>query len=314
MISGYLLGKKVIPSQKALINTVVQRYVRFAVPLFFANLFVLLIDKSVGFASSQCGSIVGSTWMASKYMTSFTFADVVSNTLLLGNELNETFWIIRHMLVASCIIYFINYVATKSRKHLAVLKAVISGIFLMFPYTFFIGAVYLGSCLELLITAIEKNENTKRFWKALAILSAIMLTGVQNFFSQIMGLRFLTMNQYWETAYVIILLITVFMSVQLQNFFEPNVLRSASSQSSFSLYVIHWPLICSVFSRTFIFILTITKSFAISYIGNLIASIVLLTGLVLIYDRIVGVLCGDVLNRVTGLLNRIFLGEKSKIS
>lgn len=98
ILSGYLLNKKDIRNGADLIKICINRYFRFVIPFFFANFFVYLLYNFVGFSAQKCGMIVNNQWLLNQYTNAIDFISVVKNSLMLGNELNNNFWIIKHML------------------------------------------------------------------------------------------------------------------------------------------------------------------------------------------------------------------------
>ena len=113
ILSGYLLNKKDIRNGADLIKICINRYFRFVIPFFFANFFVYLLYNFVGFSAQKCGMIVNNQWLLNQYTNAIDFISVVKNSLMLGNELNNNFWIIKHMLLGSWLIYISNYICYK---------------------------------------------------------------------------------------------------------------------------------------------------------------------------------------------------------
>lgn len=151
ILSGYLLNKRNIKSVGNLIKVCINRYYRFVIPFFFANLFVFFLSRIIGFSAEACGIIIENEWIMHQYTEHINLINVVKNSIILGSELNSSFWIISHMLIGSWLIYISNYICYKLNDER--IKVVIAIGLLVFPYTFFIGAVYLGS----LFTMISKK-------------------------------------------------------------------------------------------------------------------------------------------------------------
>lgn len=63
ILSGYLLNKKNIRNGKDLIKICINRYFRFVIPFFFANLFVYFLYSFVGFSAQKCGMIINNESM-----------------------------------------------------------------------------------------------------------------------------------------------------------------------------------------------------------------------------------------------------------
>ena len=101
ILSGYLLNKKNIKNGTDLIKICINRYFRFVIPFFFANFFVYLLYSFAGFSAQKCGMIINNEWLLNQYTNPIGFISVVKNSFMLGSELNNNFWIIKHMLFGS---------------------------------------------------------------------------------------------------------------------------------------------------------------------------------------------------------------------
>lgn len=104
ILSGYLLNKKDIKNGVDLIKICINRYIRFVIPFFFANFFVYLLYSFVGFSAQKCGMIINNQWLLNQYTNAIDFISVVKNSLMLGNELNNNFWIINQTYVVRLLV------------------------------------------------------------------------------------------------------------------------------------------------------------------------------------------------------------------
>lgn len=177
ILSGYLLNKKNIRNGKDLVKICINRYFRFVIPFFFANLFVYFLYSFVGFSAQKCGMIINNEWLLNQYTNPIRFVDIVKNSFMLGSELNNNFWIIKHMLLGSWLIYISNYTCYK--LHSQKIKIIVAIGLLLFPYTFFIGATYTGS---LLAEALKKLKFVQQRGKITITFFVVMLglmSGIQ---------------------------------------------------------------------------------------------------------------------------------------
>ena len=60
-------------SLKSLFKTIINRYLRFAVPLLFVNSLIYCVGKTIGFSATECGSLMGNNWFASQYLLDLHF-------------------------------------------------------------------------------------------------------------------------------------------------------------------------------------------------------------------------------------------------
>lgn len=304
MISGYLLARKKITTLENFFFSVFQRYFRFVIPLFFANLFAYVIYCSIGYYTAKCGGVLDNTWIASMYNTSMSFCSVIKNSITLGNQLNSTLWVIRHMYIASCLIYLTKYVSFRLRKDLFVLEIVVSVLMICCPYTSFIGCCYIGMCLEKMSKMCEENSLFQNVLFVLMILCVFMMCGGQSWIAYKTGLNILKMNLYWEVFYVLIFLLSIFINVNLKCRLEFRILNGDGAQASFSLYMIHWPIICSVSMWEFLLLYSVTSAYLTSYVVTLLVSIVIIAILSDLYGKYVGKLEKNILGRLNLILSK----------
>lgn len=258
---------------------------------------IYIIGKTIGFSAAECGELLGNVWLDSKYTFQIHLYDVVKNSILLDNSLNETFWVIRHMFIASCLIYGSNYMCQRMRRGVDLIKIVLSVAFIMFPPTFFIGVCWAGSCVEVVLKKASGKESNC-ILKIIVGVSILMLCGVQNCIAEFC--YFFRMNQYWEVLYSVLIIICIFSNKLVQKFLENSLLNKLGENiSSFSIYMLHWHLICSVFSMIMIILITAFQSFTTAYVVCLFISIPILLFVVWVYDNTIGKL-SDLLLKCLG--------------
>ena len=83
LLSGWLISRKKPRSLKSLFKTIINRYLRFAVPLLFVNSLIYCVGKTIGFSATECGSLMGNNWFASQYLLDLHFRDVIFSAIFL---------------------------------------------------------------------------------------------------------------------------------------------------------------------------------------------------------------------------------------
>ena len=78
--------------------------------------------------------MINNEWLWNQYQLPIKFISVIKNSLLLGSDLNNNFWIIKHLLIGSWLIYITNYICNKLNNNQ--IKIIVAVILLLFPYTF----------------------------------------------------------------------------------------------------------------------------------------------------------------------------------
>lgn len=296
ILSGYLLNKKIIRSRIILIKTCINRYFRFVIPFFFANFFVYVLYNVIGFSAQKCGIVINNNWLLKQYINPIEFISVVKNSIMLGSELNNNFWIIRHMLLGSWLIYISNYICYRLNNKK--IKIVVAIGLLLFPYTFFIGAVYAGSLLEN-ITA--QNKLTYQRGKVVLICFWVMvglMSGIQNIVAEILKIRWLYINQYWEIFYAISMLGCIRFETKLLKKFD-NFHIDKISKQSLTIYLLHWPIICSFSTWCFMELMRRYNSFHMYYWVTLGITVIILEIMVYCYDKVFGRISNTLLKTIT---------------
>lgn len=293
VLSGYLLAGKQIDSVHIWFKTCINRYFRFLIPFTFANLLVWIIQNTFGFYSKMCGNLIQNTWLMNQYVTKYTLIEVMQNSIILGSDLNSCFWIIRHMFVASCFIYLTNYICYKYQIY--VIKYIFLLAFLLFPPTYFIGCVYLGSILpKVSVEQKEKIQNKKIF---LFILSILMMSGTQNFISDCIGVSILKINQYWELFYAAIIIVCIYSSNYLSDIFGKLKWNKFAKQS-LTIYLLHWPVICSFSAWCFITFIDNQRSYIVLYLLIFLVTLIVLEIVVYVYSYLIDKMSNRILEKI----------------
>lgn len=294
ILSGYLLNKKNIRNGIDLIKICVNRYFRFVIPFFFANLFVYFLYSFVGFSAHKCGMLINNEWLLKQYTNSIGLISVVKNSLMLGSGLNNNFWVIKHMLFGSWLIYASNYICYKfNNKKMKIILAI--GL-LLFPYTFFIGATYVGSLLAEL-SKIFIHKRTKIVITYFVVMLVLML-GTQNVIAELLKIQFLHINQYWEIFYAMGLLGCIRSTNRLLNKFENLCINKFSSQSM-TIYLLHWPVICSFSTWCFIELMGKSSNFSVYYWETLGITVIVLEIIVYCYEKVFIRITNAILGTIT---------------
>ncbi len=113
IISGWLAWKKDVKTVKELTKAIAHRYIRFVVPVFAANILVIIIDRTIGFYSADVGVAINNNWLASNYCNRPSIAHVFTSALCLSNEYIGPIWVLKYIFWGTCVVYGIKYIATK---------------------------------------------------------------------------------------------------------------------------------------------------------------------------------------------------------
>lgn len=296
ILSGYLINKKNIKNATDLIKICINRYFRFVIPFFFANFFVYLLYSFAGFSAQKCGMIINNEWLLNQYTNPIGFISVVKNSFMLGSELNNNFWIIKHMLFGSLLIYISNYICYKF--HNQKIKIIVAIGLLLFPCTFFIGATYTGSLLAEISKKLKFVQQKGKITITFFVVMLGLMSGIQNVIAELLKIRWLHINQYWEMFYAMGMLVCISLENQLLKKIENWHIDKFSNQSM-TIYLLYWPIICSFSTWCFVEVMGKFNNFSVCYWSTLGATIIVLGITVYCYDKVFGRISNTFLRKVT---------------
>lgn len=279
-----------------MIKICINRYFRFVIPFFFANFFVYLLYSFAGFSAQKCGMIINNEWLLNQYTNPIGFISVVKNSFMLGSELNNNFWIIKHMLFGSLLIYISNYICYKF--HNQKIKIIVAIGLLLFPYTFIIGATYTGSLLAEISKKLKFVQQKGKITIAFFVVMLGLMSGIQNVIAELLKIRWLHINQYWEIFYAMGMLVCISLENQLLKKIENWHIDKFSNQSM-TIYLLHWPIICSFSTWCFVEVMGKFNNFSVCYWSTLGATIIVLGITVYCYDKVFGRISNTFLRKVT---------------
>ena len=169
---------------------------------------------------------------------------------------------------------------------------------LLFPYTFFIGATYIGSLLA------EVSKNLKSVYhrgKIIIIYFVVMLglmSGIQNIVAELLKIQWLHINQYWEIFYAMSMLVCISSENQLLKWFDNWHIDKFANQSMI-IYLLHWPIICSFSTWCLVELMGRFHNFSVYYWSTLGATIIVLGITVYCYDKVFGRVSNTFLRTIT---------------
>ena len=109
ILSGYLASFKRTTARN-LLPQLLARYLRFVVPFFFINLVAFLLYYTVGYPTAEASALLHNTWLATYYTHAPTIPELFRATFTLDGDLNGPLWMMKYILLGTCIIYVYNAV------------------------------------------------------------------------------------------------------------------------------------------------------------------------------------------------------------
>ena len=113
MISGYFAAGKSITSAKGFFNASIKRYIRLALPAVRVAIFVLLIQRLLGFGSQAVGTELNNACLLEMYPQKIGILQAIIYALILSPRIASPLWMLKSILLGILLIYGIKYALKK---------------------------------------------------------------------------------------------------------------------------------------------------------------------------------------------------------
>ena len=264
ILSGYLASFKRTRAQH-LLPQLLARYLRFVVPFFFINLFALILYYTVGYPTAEASALLHNTWLATYYTHAPTIPELLRATVTLDGDLNGPLWMMKYILLGTCIIYLYNAVEQKLPLRLFQFSCLAVFVYSFFhlpePNFFHVHLVLMGLILRKLddalkawLTQHEKDGHPLlRFFFLLLVLLPIALDagGLQRVLYPFFRAHcpaiapVFIWSAYWVMLFSFSLIVGVMNCPPLQRALEWAPLKRVAPMN-FAVYLVHFPLIASL--------------------------------------------------------------------
>lgn len=264
ILSGYLASFKRTRAQH-LLPQLLARYLRFVVPFFFINLVAFILYYTVGYPTAEASALLHNAWLATYYTHAPTIPELLRTTVTLDGDLNGPLWMMKYILLGTCIIYLYNAVEQKLPFRLFQFTCLAVFVYSFFhlpePNFFHVHLVLMGLILRKLddalkawLTQHEKDGHPLlRFFFLLLVLLPIALDagGLQRVLYPFFRAHCPSIapvfiwNAYWVMLFSFSLIVGVMNCPPLQRALEWAPLKRVAPMN-FAVYLVHFPLIASL--------------------------------------------------------------------
>lgn len=264
ILSGYLASFKRTRAQH-LLPQLLARYLRFVVPFFFINLVAFILYYTVGYPTAEASALLHNAWLATYYTHAPTIPELLRATVTLDGDLNGPLWMMKYILLGTCIIYLYNAVEQKLPFRLFQFTCLAVFVYSFFhlpePNFFHVHLVLMGLILRKLddalkawLTQHEKDGHPLlRFFFLLLVLLPIALDagGLQRVLYPFFRAHYPSIapvfiwNAYWVMLFSFSLIVGVMNCPPLQRALEWAPLKRVAPMN-FAVYLVHFPLIASL--------------------------------------------------------------------
>ncbi len=264
ILSGYLASFKRTRAQH-LLPQLLARYLRFVVPFFFINLVAFILYYTVGYPTAEASALLHNAWLATYYTHAPTIPELLRATVTLDGDLNGPLWMMKYILLGTCIIYLYNAVEQKFPLRLFQFTCLAVFVYSFFhlpePNFFHVHLVLMGLILRKLddalkawLTQHEKGGHPLlRFFFLLLVLLPIALDagGLQRVLYPFFRAHcpaiapVFIWSAYWVMLFSFSLIVGVMNCPPLQRALEWAPLKRVAPMN-FAVYLVHFPLIASL--------------------------------------------------------------------
>jgi peptidoglycan/LPS O-acetylase OafA/YrhL len=265
IISGYLCFGSKVNSFLSLFKNYVKRYIRFVLPISLVLAFTIIIKYTIGFHTVEFSQLLRGGW--GEYYTEdiFCINDYLKCVLLFDSTLNGPIWMIQPLFIANCALITFKYLQEKFHLDLFVLwNGILIFLFLVLAvlnvrgleslskYMYCFISVYAGSYIRANQKYIKISLSLRRLVIILAIIT-IMMGGLHDFITGlfvthgVVLLNMLRIHLYgiWPFIYAMILVLALFAFNNDKQFEIKNKKLLNFTGNSLSIYLLHWPIMCS---------------------------------------------------------------------
>lgn len=205
-----------------------------AIPIFFANLVILLLYYTVGFYNSDTIAFFENSWFQDAYAWELSFGLLVRSpidTLLFSNcPFNSVYWVLQDMFFASLCIYLLLLLMTKIKS--SIIHGIMNIGFLCVSYI--CSSIVFACVLGSLLATYEKTINKFLDYRKKIVISALCFI-----------IYIIIPNTLLAILFFAACVLFIPEMKHINKILQGKVFVYLG-KISFGIYVFHWPIICSV--------------------------------------------------------------------
>lgn len=262
-ISGYLLSKSSVVSVYGFVVKIVTRYVRLALPLFGGCVLVFGLYRIGVFQNDTAGILMENDWFAGFYQKLEAKNVLLSpfyRIVLHGEDsFGMPFWMMGSLLKGSCLSLAFVYVKKgKDNKIVRIIVLIGAIVYLLHALqagSYILPAFFLGTLLGFTDDWIKGKMSAVCSW-LFFVISLVMCAGFQDRICFILDCpKWMYSSGMWRTVWSAVLFMGILCLTSVQNVLSKKMCLKLGG-ISFEIYILHWPVICSLSAIVFIFLYT----------------------------------------------------------
>lgn len=325
MISAYVICIPVYQKNDLgqIRKTAFKRYFRLALPVFFASLLSLILSHTVGYYNSQVGELTDNSWPLKYFTQDLTISGLIKSSFMGvlwqgDGTFNGPFWMLGIMFTGTFFVLIIAIITSGEKTKSTYVFAVLGFLLLVYlNVNVYFGCFILGTFLAYLRCRTDFFEKWKQkkcctFISIMLLIASLLIPAEKGklieFFQKFEGLpAFFSDKIFFYQIAGFMLLFALMGMTKIREFLNENKLLNWISQISFSVYLLHWPIICS-FSCWFYMLLKDNMTRTIKVVLCVLTIAIVIAASKIFYELAEKRLC----TKITNAICSRYLGSESR--
>ena len=257
IVSAYVISKPIYISKdfKRVQKTLVKRYPRLMLPVFFSSLVSYILYLLGVYFNQQAGEVLKNEWLRGKYNSPLTMKELfLTSTIKVwwngDASFNAPFWMLQLLFFGTFLTVIITMLTAVKKRGFVIL-----GI-LLFIYTY-LASFYLCFVCGVLLAYLssrgyfkgEKKNKYKFGINIFLLVFSLCLPGyaetIIDIISPIAYGSFICDKRFYNIVGSFLLIFSLMGMEEIKLCLEKSKLLKRIRKISFSIYLIHWSIICS---------------------------------------------------------------------
>ena len=263
VISGYLLSKSKISSWWSLMVKIMTRYLRLALPLFGGCALVYGLYCIGAFHNDTAGRLMENDWFSGFYQKLEAKNILLSpfyKIVMHGEDsFGMPFWMMGSLLKGSCLsLAFVYAKRGQDYKIIRIIVCLGAVVYLLHAVkagSYIMPAFFLGTGTGFMEDKVREKLPNICGWICF-LLPLFMCAGLQDHLCVLVEApEWAYASGMWRTIWSVVLFVGILCLKPVQNVLSKKICLILG-RISFEIYILHWPLICSLSAIGFLFFYT----------------------------------------------------------
>ena len=259
MVSAYLICVAIYKDKsfERIQKMAFKRYFRLMLPIFFASMLSFMIGYGGGYYNEDVAVLLNNEWLNGSFSKEqMTISQLIYSAFIgvlwQGNRVfNDTFWMLYILFLGNYLVIILAIVtSTDNNRGIMVLGFMLIVYTNTYYYCLVLGAVLAYVNCKMMLNKKRTNSKIFTFICLMCLLLALYLPAwsspIINILSKYDFLpAFLKNAFFYKETGCFLLLFSIMNLDRIKDFLEKRKLMNMISNISFSVYLVHWPIIAS---------------------------------------------------------------------